>query len=468
MLDIDWILSITSDEYLKKTAKFTNFSLPGFVEGWNAPPSLLRTHIKSGLKGAKRKSNPVLNIKILLNVILNETFKELKITDDTELTLENFYLIVEMNPTIQHIQVIAFYYTQFETECKKNINTLRKNIEEGKPILSGISTIESVNPLEKINTFMHNSLTPKEVTSFLNSLEKSILKNTRKKNYEQLQEELAKLEENTEDENEENASYKKENMLNFIFSKIAATPKVDRPVVILAFLKHNNNFAKAEYHFLTQYLYTYTVKLREKNAKTIKTTTEKQLLELQVQFDDVVQRMENLTLERKSTEESIEKSRIAYEKLEQKVEEQLQEISLQEEIIADENNQKNQNSQLHQAAISPLLAVFTRIIDDNPLLLITTDIERFTHTPFQEHCISIDEFHFDLLNSDATAYEDYKLFIERAYFTSSIEWLEFRNLLEKHALHYTELSGYDLSDWLLQLINAINKEAIYYGNHTNI
>ncbi|WP_336769706.1 hypothetical protein [Bacillus bombysepticus] len=467
MLDIDWILSITSDEYLKKAAKEANYSVPGFVEGWNAPPPLLRSNMKTSLKSPKRRNrNQIMHIILLFKTILKETFKEFKLDDSADPTIENFYLIVEMNPTITPVQVIAFYYLCFEDECKKNIDKIRTNIEEGKPILSGISTIESVEPLEKINSFMHNSLTEREVTAVLNTLEKSILKNTRKKTYEQLLEEFSLLDENHKDDSKESEDKNKENMLNTLFSKIASATKVDRPVVVLAFLKHNDNYSKSEYHFLTQYLYTYAVKLKEKNAKTSKTNTEKELLELQVQFDDITKKMEKLILEREETEKSIQQSSEAYAKLEQMVEEQLQEMALQEAIIEDENKTKNRNTQAHQEAIIPLLNVFTRILEDNPLLMITADNEQFTHTPFQEHCVSIDQLHYDLLNSDATAYEDYKLFIERAHFPNSVEWLDFRCLLEKHNLNYTELIGYDLSDWLLQLINAINKEAIYYGNHS--
>ncbi|MFE4760387.1 coiled-coil domain-containing protein [Bacillus mycoides] len=463
MLDIDWIMSLTSDEYLKKIAKEKNFSFRGFIEGWTAPPTHLRNQLKAAFKGKQVKSTkPVMHIKMLLNTILKSTVEEFKITIDDTPTLEEFYINVEMNPNMKEIQVIAYYSLLFEKEFEENMDKVRQNIEQDKPVLSGISTVAGIDPLEKINAFIHNSLTAREVTSMLNTLEKTIQKNTRKKNYEKLQEELAQLDENEQsDENDI--------PLNFLLDKLSTTEKVDRPVVILAFLKYKDNYSKAKYHFLTQYLYTYTVKLKEKNAKTLKTKAENQLNELQVQHEEALEKIEELLAINEQKEEQIKKVHQEQDTLQKKMEEKLQEQSLQESILEeekDENNKQLYNLQNYQEAINPLLSVFTRILEENPLLLITEDTKQLAHTPFQDNCICIEELHTDLRNSDATAYEDYKLFIERAYFTNSIDWLNFKSLLEKHSLNYTELSGYDLSDWLLQLIVAINKEEINHGHYT--
>ncbi|WP_434179367.1 hypothetical protein [Bacillus thuringiensis] len=463
MLDIDWIMSLTSDEYLKKTAKESNYSIPGFVEGWNAPSTLLRKHMKTVFQGRQtRNRKQVMHIKMLFKTILKYTVEEFKLNSENEPTLEDFYLIIEINPGMTPIQIITIYYLFFEKEFVENTEKMKENIKQGKSVLTGISTVAGIGPLEKTNTFLHNSLTSKEVTSMLNTLEKTIQKNTRKKNYEKLQEELVQLDQNEQDD-------ENEVFLNFLFNKLSATEKIDRPVVVLSFLKHKDNYTKAKYHFLVMYLYTCTVKLKEKSAKTLKTKVENQLHELQVQHEEALKKIEVLLAINEKKDEQIKEVHLEHDLLQKKLVEQSEEKLLQESILEeekDENNKQLLNLQKYQEAINPLLTVFTRILEENPLLLIIKDTKALKHTPFKENCISIEEFHNDLQNSDATAYEDYKLFIERTHFTNSIEWLNFKSLLEKHALNYTELCGYDLSDWLLQLIFAINKEEMTHGHYT--
>ncbi|MGE6202975.1 hypothetical protein [Guptibacillus hwajinpoensis] len=378
--------------------------------------SFLMKELKQGLK-LKRKGRKYTTIPEVYEYISFSFLREYPSVE--ELSLEDLALKLETDLKFSKGAILSLIYTNFRDDYDEYKEIMASNVEENKPLLKGI--VNKITIEEKLKTLQGELLSEDDLFNRLKEYISQVKEEAGKEFYEKVYHRV-------------NISGE-ESFLN----ELSLTPKDLRHIPILAFLIEKNRYLEVDYNYFLQYV----IRIFDDKERAVAFRTIKEL------------------------EEEVDKK----EKEFQKIKEEKERF---EEIEKNNNRLKKQYSELKeyndklvtraarlyelQEINEPFLRYFQSLLSKHRARIITSDTEIFHNTEIIDYVEGIQEFHCHRKKKNAQRYRDQTILISRASFVSTPEWIVTKRFFENNKIHYFELSGYDISDYIKQIVENLHKE----------
>lgn len=430
MLDQEWFIDVLTKKELAYLCTKFNINVQGFRRNLiNAPEHKLILAIKEALNNgiAKKKVNAIV-FEDMLEKIVKEVEK--KCPYITKLTFEDFMTRAEIDSNIATYEIIAVTFVNFPDKYALHKATMSENLKNNQYIFHGLSKELSRPTIEKITSLMDLQLSKDETYSLLNRFEVDITFSDKGALYKSL---AGKSQ--TEEET---------------FKLLTEVHEKDRYLVLVAFLLYNDNYKEEKYNSLLVFsiheVYNYYSQILKDQIKKEMNRSANYEHENK-NLNGKIERLENdyketntlfteLEKEMLSNLQTLETVKIKHDKL---------------DTILKQNE--------------PLQMFFLRLVSENNFLIITKDHEEFTSTPLEGVTLSPTDFKKQLRTNPNHTFKNQVIFVTRVSFKTGAEWFHFKNLLEENELNYEELGHYDISNYVKEIIEYLNrKEILIYAD----
>lgn len=408
----DEIVSIVNEFGIKVNGFQINFE--------RAPIETLRAYLIKELKlglAPKRKGRKYSTIPDVYNFISSSFIRENPIAN--ELSMEELGVKAEMDLIYSRGVLLSLLYTNFPFEFDKYKEQLFNNVVQEEPVLKGI--IKKTTVEEKMQ-FVKDRILSREML------------------YDLLREYISQVETKRGIDFYKEIHYKvnRNNQESFV-EELFLTPQYLHHILMLAFIVEENRYLDEKYSYLLQYV--------------IRSFNEQKKLEMDKvisEIEEETRRMKNeynlLNGENESLKTEIEKH-IDYQG-------KYEALNLENSYLNDNLTQLK----IQKKTTEPFLRHFKYLLEKHQVIIVTSDIELFYNTEFQDNIEDVTNFNRQRKEKSMQKYKGKILFISRTSFSSTTEWLVAKRSLEKNNLLYHEIIGYEMDDYIKQTIEILNGE----------
>jgi hypothetical protein len=428
VLDQEWFVETLTKKDLATVCSKFKVSVQGFQKNLNnAPEHLLLMSIKEALNnGIKKKKKNALVFEEILEKIVSEV--EGKCPYINNLTFEEFMIRAEMDTNLSTYQIIAVTFIKFPNEYKNHKLIMIDNLKNAQYIFHGLSKELTRPVIEKIEYLIDSRISEDENFHLLKRFQQDVMATDKGNKY--------KIDKpKTEEE---------------AFKLLTEVHEKERYLVLVSFLLHNNHYKDVKYKSL---LYFALSEIQKYHLQTYKEESKKQ-----------VERSLGYEEENNHLNDEIKRINSEYDKIKillTNTEEQLMDNKQALEITQTKHDKLEKIFKQNE----PLQMFFLRLVSENQFLIITKDSEQFIHTPFEGVTISPSDFKKQLRIKPLDTFREQVLFITRVSFQTGKEWIQFKNLLEESQLTYEELGHYEISYYIREIVEYLNrKEILVYAD----
>jgi hypothetical protein len=433
VFDVDWYLSILDKSDMANICQKFKLNVTGFQRNLNnAPIKTLGNAIKTALNNGFQKKRGNKNDHLPFEDMLADVAKEIKTKYPkiSEMMFEEFAIYAELEIDLSIYQIVSILYHQFPEEYKLHYESIVANTKENLYIFHGLSEELSKTPIEKIYKILGANNIDERNIKLLKQFEEDCFQLPNKEIYHRIKELML---------NEEAA-----------LRVLVISDKDIHVFVSVAFLLENERYKNESYQALIQsaVLAIHKLELERLNQKL--EYNEEELTKVECKLQALIEEKEKLekensglmnqltTLVEKETDSSIA----------------IELLSNQKTIL---------ESVLHKN--EPLQMVFLRIITENNFTIVTNDVEHFVGTPFESVTILPSQFKKELKTKSHHSYKEQTVFITRSSFSTGTNWYQFKQILEKHELHFEELGQYEITCYIQEIIQYLSrKEVLVYAD----
>ncbi|CAM3125610.1 hypothetical protein FITA111629_05160 [Filibacter tadaridae] len=412
--------ALSKDELVAVVRRF-RIEIHGFQRNFElAPIEMLRSflikELKQGLR-PKRKGRKNTTIPEVYELI-SSSFAQ-KHPDFEKLSLEEMGLMVEMGLEYSPGAILSLVYTKFPSKYEEYKVKLADNMKEGEPLLNGIFKELTVD--EKMNILREEVLTKADL-------------------YSRLKEYISQIEEEKGEVfyGEVHRKVNHSDEKSFI-NELFVTPTNFRHIPMLAFLIEKNRYLEANYSFLLQHV--------------IQSFDDQKLTEVYRTVDGLeeeVDKKENELCEIKGESKRLEDVEEHYGRLKERYTEVNQDNeALRASLVRLSEIQKSNE---------PFLRYFHNLLAKHRAIIVTSDTELFRNMEIMDYVEGVQEFHCHRKGKNTHRYQDKTVLISRTSFVSTSEWMVTKRFFESSNIYYFELSGYDISGYIEQIIENLHKE----------
>ncbi len=427
-MDKELLLSVLPREALIDICKRFKVRVDGFQKKLDrAQIGHLGTSVKTAITQSelrrKRKggTTPVSLVEIV-EYLYDKTKERFPYVESV--SVEELILEVEQNPAISSYEGLVVFYKRFPALYEEKMEMLLENKKNNIFIFTGVCDITDVSTIEKINGVVYSSYESDAVLSVLNTLRNRI----ESREPGALEEATSKLNEGTEEE---------------FFNLFRIMKKEFQQDINLAFLLKDDNYQKRKYVSLVLHAIL-------DQSMYITDTSRNQAKILKVKNDE-------LTFKLEEQDKLIKVLKAKEAKVEQEANKYL-ELKKVHELMKQTKRKEEKQKQSHD----PFIQYFKELALEHNILIVTNEKQNFEGTPLSDFLYSAETLIMDKKSKSTAAIEGKHLFITRVSFKSTPIWLSLTKYLDKNNVTYTELSGYGISNYIVEITGCLNrKENIY-------
>ncbi|MFB9859594.1 hypothetical protein ACFFLE_00520 [Salinicoccus siamensis] len=420
------VKTLTKAEAATIVQKF-DIKVHGFQKNFiRAPEEMLKNFIIKELKaGANPRSNNKRKGK--KHTTVQEVFEFISssfINDHPEveeMSVEDLALKLEMNYKFSKGAILSVIYTQFPDTYQEHKEVLERNVDEGRSLLESI--VKQMSSEEKMEVLREEFSDEEYIYERLKTYVEKSKEIIGDKRYEEFRQNV-----NLEGE----ASFANE---------VSSTPKSQRQYPVLAFLMENNRYKDERYKDFLMYVERWFESKKDEDNSYALSVMEEEAESFRKQSDEKQKKLDQLCT---VNEKNDELTSFLQEK-----EKENQELR---DRIIDLSNCQSINK--------PFIDYFQSLLRRRGAVIVTNDRELFTGTELIDYVESLETFHQHKRMKDVARYKNKMVLISRAAFSTSAEWLVTKRYLENNGIHYYELSGYDLSEYLNQVVDYLHRERV--------
>ncbi|QHT45572.1 hypothetical protein M662_03265 [Bacillus sp. SB49] len=420
------VKALTKAEAATIVQKF-NIKVHGFQKNFSrAPEEMLKNFIIKELKaGAKPKANNKRKGKKYTTV--QEVFKFISASfindhpEVEEMSVEDLALKLEMDYKFSKGAILSVIYTQFPDTYQEHKEVLERNVEEGKSLLDGI--VKQMSSEEKMEMLREEFSQEEYIYERLKTYVEKSKEIIGDKRYEEFKQSV-----NREGE----ASFANE---------VSSTPKSQRQYPVLAFLMENNRYKDERYKDFLMYVERWFESKKDEDNGFALSVMEEEAESFRKQSDEMQKELDQLC--------SVDEKNDDLTFFLQEKEKENQELRDRLIDLSD-----------CQSINKPFIDYFQRLLRSRGAVIVTNDRELFTGTELIGYVESLETFHQHKRMKDVARYKNKLVLISRAAFSTSAKWLVTKRYLENNGIHYYELSGYDLSEYLNQIVDYLHRERV--------
>ncbi|MFC4985941.1 hypothetical protein ACFPFV_11690 [Salinicoccus siamensis] len=335
--------------------------------------------------------------------------------------MEDLALKLEMNYKFSKGAILSVIYTQFPDTYQEHKEVLERNVDEGRSLLESI--VKQMSSEEKMEVLREEFSDEEYIYERLKTYVEKSKEIIGDKRYEEFRQNV-----NLEGE----ASFANE---------VSSTPKSQRQYPVLAFLMENNRYKDERYKDFLMYVERWFESKKDEDNSYALSVMEEEAESFRKQSDEKQKKLDQLCT---VNEKNDELTSFLQEK-----EKENQELR---DRIIDLSNCQSINK--------PFIDYFQSLLRRRGAVIVTNDRELFTGTELIDYVESLETFHQHKRMKDVARYKNKMVLISRAAFSTSAEWLVTKRYLENNGIHYYELSGYDLSEYLNQVVDYLHRERV--------
>lgn len=406
----------------------------GFQRNFDkAPQNLLITSIKNelidGIKKRSKKGRKYATIDEVYEFIYSSVTSEHPQIEG--LTIEELNIVVELEHYLSATAILSILYHNFNNIYSDKIEVIYQNVIDDRLILEGL--VKQIPTEEKINHLIMELNKTYPTKLLLETYQDDLIKYYGSEVYEEWKRKACR---------DGEAS---------VAQALALASEEEKMMPLTAFLLDKDRFEKSRYQDFLLYLTRefnnwHTNLLRKRHERTIKDRDRKANY-----LKQMLKVAENDRYQLENAKHEVEHLKINKEKT---------------EILLTELERKNWELKQENLLKNPFVEYFYTLVNDNDILLITSEPSLFKGMPLDGHVLETEDFKRMRRNNDVVLFKGKVVFITRISFESTSSWLSVQNFLRNNGIIHCELSGYDIENYIGQMVKFIyqNEELIRYGD----